>query len=249
VCAADLAEHNGAAANAQRYLAAADSFRGKISQWTVTTNGPLSTDPYFVRLTKDGNANAGTKYNLGNSSVTADQRAVTDAGFLELVRLGIYAPNDPVIRNSIKVTDADIAFTTPTGQFWHRYTKDGYGEKADGSPWDFTFPAASRTTYGRLWPLLAGERGEYDLANGDQASAARRLRDLGRVSGSGGTMPEQVWDENAPSGQTGFPTGTPTQSATPLAWTHAQFVRLAWAVQSGSVIEQPRVVRCHFLGC
>jgi len=249
VCAADLATHNGAPGDAQRYLAAADSFKAKLSQWTITTNGPLSKDPYFVRLTKDGNANAGTKYNLGNSSVTADQRAVTDAGFLELVRLGIYRADDPVIRNSIKVTDADIAYTTPTGQFWHRYTKDGYGEQADGSPWDFTFPAESRTTYGRLWPLLAGERGEYDLANGDRATAARRLRDLGRVSSSADTMPEQVWDENSPSGQTGFPTGTPTQSATPLAWTHAQYVRLAWAVQSGSVIEQPRVVRCHFLGC
>ncbi|MDT7725781.1 MAG: glucoamylase [Actinomycetota bacterium] len=249
VCAADLAKHNGAAADAQRYLAVADSFKANLSAWTVTTNGPLSADPYFVRLTKDGNANAGTTYNLGNSSVTADQRAVTDAGFLELVRLGIYSADDPVIRNSIKVTDADIAFTTPTGQFWHRYTKDGYGEQADGSPWDYTFPAGSRTTYGRLWPLLAGERGEYDLANGDNATAARRLRDLGRVGSSGDTMPEQVWDENSPSSQTGFPAGTPTQSATPLAWTHAQYVRLAWAVQTQTVIEQPQVVRCHFLGC
>ena len=154
-----------------------------------------------------------------------------------------------MIRNSLKVTDADIAFTTPTGQFWHRYTKDGYGEKADGSAWDYTFPAESRTTFGRLWPLLAGERGEYDLANGDRASAAKRLRDLGRVSSSAQTMPEQVWDEYAPSAQTGFPAGTPTTSATPLAWTHAQYVRLAWDVQAGAVLEQPAVVRCHFLGC
>lgn len=249
VCAADVAKHNNATADAERYLSAADAFRGKLSAWTVTTNGPLSKDPYFVRLTKDGNADAGTTYNLGNSSVTADQRAVTDAGFLELVRLGIYPADDPVIRNSIKVTDAQISFTTPTGQFWHRYTKDGYGEKGDGSQWDFTFPPESRTTFGRLWPLLAGERGEYDLADGDRASAERRLHDLGRVSSPGDTMPEQVWDENAPSGQAGFPVGTPTQSATPLAWTHAQFVRLAWALQSGSVIEQPGVVRCHFLGC
>ncbi|MEV6912256.1 glycoside hydrolase family 15 protein [Amycolatopsis sp. NPDC051071] len=249
VCAADIAKANGAADDARRYLATADAFKAKLTQWTVTTNGPLSKDPYFVRLTKDGNANNGTKYNLGNSSVTTDQRAVTDAGFLELVRLGIYRADDPVIRNSIKVTDADIAFTTPKGQFWHRYTKDGYGEKADGSPWDYTFPAESRTTFGRLWPLLAGERGEYDLAAGDRATAAKRLRDLGRVSSSGDTMPEQVWDENAPSGQTGFPAGTPTASATPLAWTHAQYLRLAWSVRAGAVIEQPRVVRCHFLGC
>jgi glucoamylase len=249
VCAADLASRNGAAADAQRYLAAADAFKAGLAKQTITTNGPLSEDPYFVRLTKDGDANAGTKYNLGNSSVTMDQRAVTDAGFLELVRLGVYAPDDPVIRNSIKVTDVDISYTTPNGQFWHRYTKDGYGELADGSPWDYTFPSESRTTFGRLWPLLAGERGEYELAAGDGATAAGRLRDLGRVASSADTMPEQVWDENAPSGTPGFAPGTPTGSATPLAWTHAQYVRLAWAVKDGSVIEQPAVVRCHFLGC
>ncbi|WP_370945009.1 glycoside hydrolase family 15 protein [Amycolatopsis sp. cg5] len=249
VCAADIAKANGASADAARYLAAADKFKADLAKQTITTNGPLSKDPYFVRLTKDGDANNGTKYNLGNSSLTKDQREVTDAGFLDLVRLGIYRADDPVIVNSIKVTDSDIAFTTPTGQFWHRYSLDGYGEQADGKPWDYTYPAESRTTFGRLWPLLAGERGEYDLANGDRAMAAKRLRDLGRVSSSGDTMPEQVWDQNAPSGQTGFPPGTPTASATPLAWTHAQYLRLAWSVQAGTVIEQPRVVRCHFLGC
>lgn len=249
VCAADLAHRSGATADAGRYLAAADRFKASLPQWTVTTNGPLSKDPYFVRLTKDGNANAGTEYNLGNSSVTLDQRAVTDAGFLELVRLGIYAPDDPVIRNSIRVTDADISYRTPNGQFWHRYTKDGYGEQADGAPWDNTFPPGSRSTFGRLWPLLAGERGEYELATGDRAAAAGRLRDLSQAASPAGTLPEQVWDENPPSGTTGHAPGTPTASATPLAWTHAQYVRLAWAVRSGRVIEQPAAVRCHFLGC
>ncbi|WP_158882129.1 glycoside hydrolase family 15 protein [Amycolatopsis anabasis] len=249
VCAAELAKANGAAADAERYLAKADEFRAHLPGWTVTTNGPLSKEPYFVRLTKDGNANSGARYNLGNSSLTLDQRAVTDAGFLDLVRLGIYAPDDPVIRNSIRVTDAQIAHRTPNGEFWHRYTADGYGEQADGKPWDFTFPPESRTTFGRLWPLLAGERGEYDLANGDPATAANRLRDLGRVSTPGGTMPEQVWDENPPSGQPGFRPGTPTASATPLAWTHAQYLRLAWSVRHGTVIEQPRVLRCRYLGC
>ncbi|AXB45539.1 glycoside hydrolase family 15 protein [Amycolatopsis albispora] len=248
VCAAELAKEHGDAASAERYLAKADEFKGKLAGWTVTTNGPLSDDPYFVRLTKDGNADNGTVYNLGNSSYDADQRAVADAGFLELVRLGIYAPDDPVIRNSLDVVDKEISYTTPTGQFWHRYTGDGYGEKADGSQWEMELPPGSRQTFGRLWPLLAGERGEYELANGEPAAAKRRLRDLGRVAGTGDTMPEQVWDEHAPSGQPGFPTGKGNQSATPLAWTHAQFVRLAWSVQEGKVIEQPAVVRCRYLG-
>ncbi|MGH3887881.1 MAG: glycoside hydrolase family 15 protein [Pseudonocardiaceae bacterium] len=249
VCAAELAKHNNAPEDAKRYLAAADEFKAKLPGWTVTTNGPLSKDPYFVRLTKDGNANAATTYDLGNSGVTTDQRAVADAGYLELVRLGIYPPDDPVIRNSIKVTDQTISYTTPTGQFWHRYTGDGYGERSDGSQWETDLPLGSRQTFGRLWPLLAGERGEYELANGDLGVAKRRLRDLARVSGTGDTMPEQIWDDNAPSGQPGFPTGKGTESATPLAWTHAQFVRLAWSVQEKKVIEQPVVVRCRYLSC
>ena len=122
-----------------------------------------------LRLTKDGNANAnaGTAYDPGNSSVSTDQRAVADAGFLELVRLCIYAPDNPVIHNNIEITDKAISYTTPTGQFWHRYTGDGYGERPDGSQWEMDLPPGSRQIFGRLWPLLTDERGEYELANGD----------------------------------------------------------------------------------
>jgi glucoamylase len=55
-------------------------------------------------------------------------------------------------------------------------------------------------------------------------------------------LPEQVWDKQAPGGQPGFQPGTPTLSATPLAWTHAQYIRLANDIAARSVSEQPRVV-------
>ena len=104
----------------------ADDWQSKVDAWTATKTGPYSSQPYYLRLSKTGYPNAGTKYNLGNSSVTMDQRAVTDAGFLDLVRLGVYRANDPVIRNSLKVTDADIAFTTPNGQFWQVRSEPGH---------------------------------------------------------------------------------------------------------------------------
>jgi glucoamylase len=59
-------------------------------------------------------------------------------------------------------------------------------------------------------------------------------------------MPEQVWDENPPSGPPGFRPGEGTLSATPLAWTHAQFIRLAWSIDAGAPVEQPRVVACRY---
>ena len=70
---------------------------------------------------------------------------------------------DRVIINSLQVVDAQTRLTTPNGMFWHRYTDDGYGEMSTGAPWAVTSPDTF-TTHGRLWPILAGERGEYDLA-------------------------------------------------------------------------------------
>ena len=55
-------------------------------------------------------------------------------------------------------------------------------------------------------------------------------------------LPEQVWDLQPPAGTDGFLPGTPTFSATPLAWTHAQYIRLAADVAAGKVVEQPSIV-------
>jgi len=61
---------------------------------------------------------------------------------------------------------------------------------------------------------------------------------MARAAGPGDMLPEQVWDQAPPA----VAPGTPTFSATPLAWTHAQFIRLAWDVQAGRILEQPAVV-------
>jgi len=96
-----------------------------------------------------------------------------------------------------------------------------------------------------MWPIFAGERGEYQLAAGQPA--ADRLRAMAATANDGGLLPEQVWDQNPPSGRAGFPPGHPTFSATPLAWTHAQLIRLAWSVAAGRPIEQPAVVACRYV--
>jgi glucoamylase len=46
-------------------------------------------------------------------------------------------------------------------------------------------------------------------------------------------LSEQVWDDDPPSGQAGFTTGTGTVSATPLGRRQAQFVLLAWSTAAG----------------
>ncbi len=247
VCAADIAQANGDAASAQLYLATAGSWRSQLGKWTVTQNGPYRPLPYYVRLTKDGNANAGTTYGLANGGPSSmDQRAVADAGFLELVRLGIKPASDRVIINSLRVVDAQVDVTTPNGIFWHRYNNDGYGETSTGAPWSPTAPG-TLTTHGRLWPFLAGERGEYDLAAHHVFEAKTHLLAIWRTANEGYLLSEQVWDNQPPSGQPGFAAGTGTTSATPLAWEHAQFIRLAFDIAAGRLLEQPAIVARRYL--
>ncbi len=244
VCAATIAQKRGDTASATKYLQTADAWRRNLNAWTLTTTGPYGGS-YYLRLTKDGNPNAGTTYSVGDSGPTLDQRAVVDPSFLELVRLGVVAPNDPNILSTIRVVDAQLSTATPNGRFWHRYTGDGYGEQKNGQPWDVGFAPGSQTTVGRVWPIFAGERGEYELAAGQ--GAAPELRAMAATANAGGLLPEQVWDQNPPSGQPGFAPGTPTFSATPLAWSHAQFIRLAWSAAAGRPVEQPSVVACRYV--
>ncbi|HEY6761730.1 MAG TPA: glycoside hydrolase family 15 protein [Baekduia sp.] len=244
VCAADIAKANGDDASAAKYLATADDWQSKVKSWTMTTTGPYSSQPYFLRLTKDGNPDSETTtYSTGDGGPSAaDQRTVVDPSFLDLVRLGVLPADDPDVVNSEKVVDEQLGFQTARGFFWHRAMFDGYGEFADGRPWDFDQAPDSRTTTGRAWPLLNGERGEAQIATGDGAAAAQQLRAMTNAATPSGMLPEQVWDQNPPSGQPGFEPGTPTLSATPLAWTHAQYLRLAWDLADGAVSEQPAIV-------
>jgi glucoamylase len=244
VVGARIAHLNGANGVASHYLAVADNWRAHLRQWVVTTNGPLSSSPYYLRIT-DGDANAPTKVQLSDGGPLIDQRRVLDPSFLELVRLGVIRPGNPAIVNTVHLVDTHLGYHTANGPFWHRASFDGYGEKSDGSQWEPT-PTGSGLTHGRGWPLLTGERGEYRLAAGD--GAALMLATMARSSDNQSLLlPEQVWDHRPPAGSgPRFRPGEPTFSATPLAWTHAQFIRLAWSIAAGAPVETPQPVACRY---
>jgi glucoamylase len=226
VCAAEIAKANRDEVSAKRYLDTADNWAQNVEKWTVTkTDGAHG---YYLRITANDNPNDGAEMEINSSTRVVDERKIVDAGFLELVRLGIKGPRDPLIVESLKLIDQLIKVKTPMGDAWYRYNHDAYGETPDGGKYD------GRNGVGRLWTLLTGERGEYELAAGNIESARRRLDTLAGFANDGLMIPEQVWDR----GQIGAGTG----SATPLAWSMAQFIRLAMSIERGRNVETPRVV-------
>lgn len=232
ICAAALADANHDPADAAEYRRVADSWQRQVVSWTFTTTGTLANHGYFERIDDDGNPDDGHPLTIANGGGIWDERDVVDAGFLELVRLGVLRADDPHITMSLPVIDATLATDTPEGRFWHRYNHDGYGETASGAPY-------TGAGVGRAWPIFTGERGEYELAAGDPAAAAGRLRTMAAAADAGGLIPEQVWD--SPDAD-GFTLGRGTGSATPLAWSEAQFIRLAVSLSAGRDVETPAVV-------
>jgi glucoamylase len=240
VAAADLTRRVGDDAKADTYEQTADAWQAAIEDWLVTDTGPLGDGRYYLRINDDTDPDDGAELELNNGAGVFDERAVVDAGFLELVRLGIKPADDPAILASLPEVDAELRRETPNGPVWYRYSHDGYGETDAGVPWDLEVP----DTIGRLWPILTGERGEYELADG--RSATEHLDTIARTANEGYMMPEQVWDRAEPEPD-GFRFGEGTESATPLGWTHAQFVRLAWSIDAGAPVETPAVVACRYV--
>jgi len=245
VAAADIAKHNGDSASAALFLGVADDYQRSIKGWTVTTNGPLSSNPYFIRLSKTGDPNAAISYNVGNGGPTLDQRSVMDAGFLELVRLGELSASDPQVAASIPVLDATIESPTASGPGWHRYNGDGYGDKAGtGAPW-----APSGQGTGHLWPALSVERGEYGLVSGASPSAASLVPSFTGFASGVGLIPEQVWElpnvAASPYGtdptvaSIGFVNGKAAGSAAPLTWSSGSYVRLLADIKAHRLLDTP----------
>lgn len=241
VCASAIAKKNGAASDAARYMATADDWASHLETWLVTTTGhlggPLAAKGYYIRIDNNRDPNDGYRLDVHNGGGAWDERDIVDQGFTELVRLGIRPPNDPIIENSLAIVDSTIRVETPNGPAFHRYNHDGYGETWFGGPW-------LGEGIGRLWPIFAGERGEYQVALG--ADPGVYLQAMLRFANDGGMIPEQVWDHADP-GIGGFVFGRGTGSATPLVWSMGQFMRLVVDAQERRVVEQPSVVAAHFL--
>ena len=264
--AAHIATVHGDSVRARIYQATADDFARNIKSWTVTTTGPYGPR-YFIRVSKTGDPNAAISYSLGNGSGTYDQRSVLDAGFLDLVRLGILPANDPDVTATLPIIDKYIERSTPSGIGFYRYgttpteSVDGYGDcyqpsgsscSTPGEPWPTT-----DTGTGHLWPVLSGERGEYEVAAGHYSFARSLLQSMQNMQSGQGLEPEQAWEDpplpaspygsDPTTASIGFQPGEPAGSASPLTWAQAQYARLALDLSARHNLETPQIVTDRYV--
>ena len=105
---------------------------------------------------------------------------------------------------TLSVVDDELRVDTPNGPFWHRFSFDGYGETRDGGQWEITEDDTG-TTLGRAWPLLTGERGEYAVTAGQDATPY--LAAMAAAAGTSDMISEQVWDGREPDRRGLLPRG------------------------------------------
>lgn len=180
---------------------------------TVSRNGPLSVAPYFIRITQNGQPDAGHYLHIANGGPSLPEYRVLDGGFLEWLRW--FPHPEKYFGDAGRVLDQIISDTLPVYDdpsngvasvyngipLYRRYTGDAYGMYNRGGP----------------WPILTAER-VLPLLRHDPSSALTFVRHVRELWGPGDLCPEQL----APSMEP-MPYG-----ASPLVWCHAEMIELSF---------------------
>ncbi|HVT89407.1 MAG TPA: glycoside hydrolase family 15 protein [Tepidisphaeraceae bacterium] len=257
ICAASFATKRGDAALAGFFNDYADFLESHLEQWTVAGDCQfLPNVRHYIRIlptsvkgdpgrvgplnvpaapATDGDPNQASVMIGNRYGLQIAAKNLLDPGFLELVRYGIRAANDPLMVDSLRAVDSaganiKVDFTNPasrSGSDWHRYNEDGYGNYADGRPFD----GSGR---GGTWPLLAGERGHYELAAGHDPLPY--IRAMEKFADGPGLISEQLWDlPDLPTAH--MKLSYPSGAAMPLAWAHAEYIKLVRSATDKSVYD------------
>lgn len=268
ITAADIAKMAGDTKNAKRYLATAKRYNADIEKMMFTTNGNLeskATDgEYFIRIGQDENANSNTIINANNGREGFNKKQILDGGFLELVRYGVRDALAPSIVKTLPEYDDEtladnlqvkysFKFSDGSGSFagYRRYGNDGYGEDEVTGTNYAENGSNTPGQRGRVWPFFTGERGHYEIAaananntlnNEKQAEIKNNyVKGLEQFANQGMMLPEQVWD-GVGVNKSGYTLGEGTNSATPLAWTHAEYIKLVRSLSDMQVWDYYPVV-------
>lgn len=217
---------------------------------------------YYLRINPDERPGDGDPLESRNGQPELTEEQYLDAGFLELVRYGVRPADFPQILDSLEELDSldvpddlrvryEFRFPGEDAVFsgWRRYGNDGYGENTTtgGGYGTGELPGGMGADQrGRVWPHLTGERGHYELAraatdadgltDADVQTIRRQfVRGMELFANSGGMLPEQVFDGLGNRGPHQLVAGEGTNSATPLAWTHAEYLKLLRSIADRKV--------------
>jgi glucoamylase len=240
--AADLADAVSSETAADYLRETADAWNASIERWLYCSGTELAhqydVDGYYVRVAVPDRADAASPChgfvpikNRPPDQAMGPAALMVSLDALAFVRFGLRAADDPRIVNTVKVVDATLKVDTPRGAVWHRYQGDGYGEHADGGPFD-------GTGVGRAWPLLTGERAHYELAAGRKDAAQELAHAMEVLAGESGLLPEQVWDSADIPDRELF-IGHASGSAMPLVWAHAEYIKLCRSILDGKIFDRP----------
>ena len=230
-----FAKERGEKAIYKLLLAYADWIQANLADWTCTHKGTLdpSIPRHFVRIVPAADDHSGPAgdpadltLEIANGGGTHRASEILDGGFLDLVRYGFLAPEDPLVIDSLVLLDRELKVDFDGGPCWRRYQFDGYGSHMDGRAFD-------GTGYGGCWPLLTGERGHYELAAG--RDSLPYLLAMENFANSGGMFPEQVWPLDDAGGMN---RGQPAGSSMPLCWAHAEYITLIHSRHAGFPLDR-----------
>lgn len=240
VAAAELLRHFGDKEMAKRCLSMADGWNAMIEMWTyvkgTATAKRCGADGYYIRINPSNSPAQDVKDHLLNihhhphdtGQIPVGDVVSVDA--LALVRFGLRRADDPRILSTIAVIDHELKKDLPAGPCWRRFTKDGYGEDEAGNPFQ-------GVGIGRSWPLLTGERAHYEIAAGNIGKARKLFHTMEALSYNG-LFPEQVWDaDDIPD--KGLFKGRYTNSAMPLTWAQAEYIKLAVSLRYKKIFDMP----------
>lgn len=201
-----------------------------IHTWTFTTSGIYGDGNYYLRVGGCSSYLAPWNPNLDEVCTVANSwqkllgKALLDQGFLKLGLLGLMPVTDWRIRTSLEKVNQHLRVTTPRGTAWYRYSYDAYGEEDKG----------------RLWTLLISEHGRHQIElhrsgvlseSSLEDSLSQNVQSYLGFANAGGALPEQVFEES----------GEGTGGATPLAWSHAEYIKLLWSRHLGKNVENPGI--------
>ena len=266
--ASDIATLAGDTAGAADYARHADDYSAKLESRLFTTAGHVRGDDkpadYYLRISRTEDANNPGVQDERNGHPGLRSDLMVDGGFLELVRYGVRAADDTHIIDSVKVVDDqtlpdnlrvryDFKIGGVTVPGFRRYGNDGYGDRTTGGD----YGAQTPDQRGRVWPIFTGERGHYELAEAAEKAGGATDADVEAIrnvyvrgmegfANEGLMLPEQVFDGVGSNQPHDYVVGQGTDSATPLAWSHAEYIKLLRSLRDKQVWDRNATTFDHF---